>query len=85
MKLFRKKTQSEDVCCDDVHAMASDYTDQELKEPVLVKVQRHLSFCPPCQSFLASFGKTVGLLRQVPKEQCPDSVRQGIIEKTKQS
>ncbi len=82
-RLFRKR--SGEIECDDVHRLASDYVDRELQEPVLAKVQRHLRFCPPCQSFLASFGKTVGLLRAMPQERCPDGLRQGIIEETKKS
>ncbi|MEE9284840.1 MAG: zf-HC2 domain-containing protein [Dehalococcoidia bacterium] len=81
IRMFRRK--SNDLDCDEVQDLASDYVDKELEEPVLAKVRRHLSFCPPCQSFMDSFGKTVRLLRSMPKEKAPDAVRQRIIEQTR--
>ena len=78
--LFRRK--SDDLKHKQVMDLASDYVDEELEEPVLAKVRRHLGFCPPCQSFMDSFGKTVRLLRSMPQEKAPESVRRRIIEQS---
>ena len=72
----------DDLCCDDVEAMASDYVEQGLDEPLVVKLHRHMGFCPPCQSFIASFSKTVRLLKAMPLEPSPDGLQDSIIERT---
>lgn len=44
--LFRRK--SDDFKHNQVQDLASDYVDEEIEEPMLAKVRRHLGFCPPC-------------------------------------
>ena len=83
-RLFRRGSQDEDLDCQEVKDLASDYVDEEMEEPLAVRVRRHLSFCPPCQSFISSFTSTVRALRSMPQERAPDAVRQRIIDETSQ-
>ncbi|MSQ26446.1 MAG: hypothetical protein EXR49_09350 [Dehalococcoidia bacterium] len=78
-----KKKTPDEFCCGDVEAMASEFVDQGLDEPLVVKMHRHLGFCPPCQSFVASFSKTVRLLHAMPRKPAPDGLRQSIMKRTK--
>ena len=77
-----KKKTPDEFCCGNVEAMASDYVDRGLDEPLVVKMHRHLGFCPPCQSFVASFSQTVRLLQAMPSEAAPDGLRRSIMKRT---
>ena len=80
-RLFRR--EPDELTCEHVRPLASDYIEGELNETLLAKVQRHLTWCDPCQAFVATLAKTVGLLRALPKEEPPPSLRQRIDSETK--
>ena len=80
-RLFRRRRKELD--CEDTRSLASDYVDGELNEGTAEKVHRHLAWCSPCQAFIATFSKTVGLLRSISQESAPPQAKERIIAKAK--
>ena len=80
--LFRKRRKELD--CEGRRSLASDYVDEELDGATAEKMHRHLAWCGPCQAFIATFSKTVGLLRSMPQESAPPEIKQGIIAKSRE-
>ncbi len=64
--------------CAEARVNASDYFDGDIAPTLGERIKRHLGMCQGCDSWVKSFGATVGLLRTIPKEQPPESLKQSI-------
>jgi len=53
--------------CKELFARLSEYIDGELDESICAGIESHLGDCPPCQRFLESLRRTVGLLESMPR------------------
>jgi hypothetical protein len=42
------------------------------------RIRQHLGLCEGCEGWMGSFRATVGMLRGMPKEQPPDSLKQKV-------
>lgn len=74
---FLKQQRPKDgMNCKQITELSSEYIEKSLAESLMDKVQRHLSFCPPCGNFIDSLRKTVHLLRGLPKEDVPPGAQE---------
>jgi predicted anti-sigma-YlaC factor YlaD len=64
--------------CAEARANASGYVDGDIAPTLGDRIKRHLGVCQGCDGWVKSLGATVGLLRALPKEQPPESLRQAI-------
>lgn len=64
--------------CNEVHDNASDFIDGEIPTSLTARIRHHLGFCDDCDGWVSSLAQTVGLLRQSPQRQVPDSLRESI-------
>lgn len=64
--------------CDEVHDNASDFIDGEVSMKLTTRIRHHLGFCKDCDSWVTTLAQTVGLLRQIPQQEVPDSLREKI-------
>lgn len=64
--------------CDEVRDNASDLIDGEMTARLTTRLRHHLGLCTDCDSWVASLAQTVGLLRQIPQQEVPDSLRDKI-------
>ena len=69
--------------CEEVHAGGSDYIDGDCEEEVHSRMMEHLGLCPDCDSWLKSLANTVGLLRETPVVEVPESTMKRIREITR--
>ena len=80
--MFRRRSVSggghADGECAEARANASDYVDGDIAPTLGDRIKRHLGMCQGCDSWVKSFGVTVRLLRTMPKEPPPESLRQSI-------
>ena len=68
-------TRSE-VHCGDVVAHASDYMDGDVSASLSDKIKYHLGLCQDCNGWVKTFVATVGLARELPQKEVPDSLQQ---------
>ncbi len=66
--------------CREVFARLSEYLDQELDADLCEVLEGHLDDCPPCQVFIESLRRTVGLIRDADPTPLPDTLRAEILE-----
>jgi hypothetical protein len=64
--------------CMEVREHASEFMDADAPQPLAERIKRHLGICDGCDSWMKTLGITVGLLKTMPKEQPPDSLKQKI-------
>jgi predicted anti-sigma-YlaC factor YlaD len=64
--------------CADVHENASDFIDGEVSPKLTTRIRHHLGLCSNCDPWFTSLAQTVGLIRQVPQEEVPDSLKEKI-------
>ena len=76
--MFKRK--GDDLDCDDVKELSSDYIDEDLKDARVSQMGRHLGWCGPCNAFVKTLRATVGLLRATPKQEAPDGFRDRVRE-----
>ena len=79
---FRRKGNDSDsvsiLPCDELRENGSDYIDGECEEEIHSRIMEHLGLCSDCDSWLKSLAKTVGLLRDTPKVEVPESTMERI-------
>ncbi|MBT3943208.1 MAG: hypothetical protein HOC77_00100 [Chloroflexi bacterium] len=79
---FRRKGNNSDAVsmmpCDELRASGSDYIDGECEEEIHSKIMEHLGLCTECDSWLKSFAMTVGLMRDTPEVEVPESTMERI-------
>ena len=70
--------RSGEVDCAEVAKRASDYIeqDQDLPEETREKIQRHLSWCGPCNAFVRTLQATIQSLRSMPRQNAPDKLKE---------
>ena len=64
--------------CREIFAILSEYVDGALPEELCEAIQAHNGSCPPCEAFLATFTKTVELIRAQPTEPLPSDVKNAL-------
>lgn len=71
----------ERVNCDQALDLLQDYLKRELTPEVMSEVQRHLDCCRPCLEQSRFEARFLALVQaSAPKQCCPDSVRERIID-----
>ena len=58
--------------CRELFARLSDYLDGEVPAEIRAEIEGHLGACPPCEAFLESLRRTVGLVRDLPTPGLPE-------------
>ena len=76
--MFKRK--DDDLDCQDVKELSSDYIDGDLEDAKASHVSRHLGWCAPCNAFVNTLRATVELLRAMPKRDAPDGFRDRVRE-----
>jgi anti-sigma factor RsiW len=66
--------------CREIFARLSEYLDDELDPGFCDRVEGHLEDCPPCQAFLESLRRTVGLVGSLPRAKLDDEARRRVID-----
>jgi predicted anti-sigma-YlaC factor YlaD len=62
----------------EVRENASDYIDGDSAVSLAQRVKNHIGLCDHCDGWVKSLATTVGLIRQLPQEEVPPSLRQKI-------
>ena len=74
--------------CFHVRKLSSEYIDGDRDETRTAKVRSHLERCGPCNAFFNTLRATVGLLRNIPKQEPPgdfrDRIRENIRKESRQ-
>lgn len=66
------------VDCDEVHANASDFIDDDCTPSLTHRIKAHLGLCRDCDGWVRTLATTVGIARDLPQEEVPDSLKQKI-------
>ena len=64
--------------CDELRENGSDYIDGECEEEIHSQIMSHLGLCNDCDGWLKSLAITVGLMRDTPKVEVPESTMERI-------
>ncbi|MEE8363294.1 MAG: hypothetical protein V3S18_04415 [Dehalococcoidia bacterium] len=64
--------------CEDLRASGSDWLDDDLPESLSTRIRNHLGLCNDCDGWLKSLATTVGLLRDMPAAEAPESTREKV-------
>ena len=67
--------------CRQLFARLSEYLDRELDAADCAAIERHMEDCPPCQTFLESLRRTIGLIRDEGSARLPDDLRREILDR----
>ena len=78
-RLFKR--ERDDPECVEVRNVSSDYVAGELDQALLDKVNSHLEWCQPCQSFFNTLRATIGLLGSSKKQEASPSFRERLRER----
>ena len=79
-----EKHSPEDPCadgmgdCSEIKENASDFIDGEAPKSITTRIKHHLGICDNCDGWMTSLAQTVGLTRQVPQREVPDSLKKKI-------
>ena len=66
--------------CKEIFARLSEYLDGELDADICTNLEGHMEDCPPCQAFLESLRRTIGLTRDLPGQTLPDDLKAELLE-----
>ncbi len=81
---FRRKGNDSDAVsmlpCDELRQNGSDYIDGECEEEIHSRMLYHLGLCSDCDGWLKSLVMTVGLMRETPDVEVPESTMERIRE-----
>lgn len=61
--------------CGDVRDNGSDFIDGEVNPKLTTRIRHHLGLCNDCNGWMTSLAQTVGLVRQSPQHEVPDSLK----------
>jgi anti-sigma factor RsiW len=61
--------------CPRLVALLSDYVDGRLPDDVRQDLERHLSGCTECTTFVGTFRSTVALLQSLNEDDLPEELR----------
>jgi len=62
--------------CGEVRDNASDFIDGEAPNKLTSLIRHHLGFCNDCDGWMTSLAQTVGLIKQSPQYDVPDSLKE---------
>ncbi len=82
--LLNKIFHRDEVDCDEVQKLSSDYLDEDLAAPKRSAIQAHLSNCGPCRAFVDTLATTIGILSRFPKVSTPSTFHDSVMERIKQ-
>jgi len=80
---FLRRRKTEDHA--EIAGCCSDYIDGELTEPMLSRLENHLSWCGPCTAFISSLRSTVDSLRGLPAKTPPPELKDAIRREVRNS
>lgn len=66
--------------CAEARDRASDYLEGDVDVPVGTRIRQHLGLCTDCDSWVDSLKSTIDMLRGLPREEVPESLREKIRE-----
>ncbi len=66
------------VPCDEIRKNGSDFIDGECEEEIHSHIMEHLGLCSDCNGWLKSLAMTVGLMRDTPQVEVPESTMERI-------
>jgi RNA polymerase sigma-70 factor (ECF subfamily) len=66
--------------CKEIFAQLSEYLDGELDPGMCDRLDGHLKGCPPCEVFLESLKRTVGLVGSLESTVLDDDTRRKVVE-----
>ncbi len=79
---FRRRGSGSDsgdiLPCDELRANGSDYIDGECEEEMHSRIMGHLGLCRDCDGWIKSLARTVGLLRDTPDVEVPESTMERV-------
>lgn len=62
------------IYCQECVDLLADYLDGALAEEQKTALEEHLSYCPPCVTFVRTYKATTKVARKVLAQQMPDEV-----------
>ena len=65
------KPALDELSCQQIFALLSEYLDAELPPDLCQKLSGHIEACAPCVAFVESLRKSVGLCRQFEPDTLP--------------
>jgi len=65
--------------CVEVRKLLSEFVDSDLSESDLREVERHLSECEPCASFMTTMRATITLLQNTLRDNAPVGFRDRVV------
>ncbi len=87
MKVFStimKMIRRDDVDCDEVRRLSSDYLEEDLPPAKRSLIQSHIANCGPCQAFIDTLASTISILSKLPRVAAPAYFKQSILERTRE-
>ena len=76
-RLFGKK----DLDCVEVRKLSSEYLEGDLLPSRLERFRDHISGCGPCRAFVDSLAAMVEMLRGMPVQSSPPTLKQSIMQR----
>jgi predicted anti-sigma-YlaC factor YlaD len=73
-------TTSDNLNCQDVMSLVTEYLEAALLPVTQAKMEEHLSDCPDCQTFLREIQQTIALLRKLAEEPMFPETRQQLLQ-----
>ncbi|MEW6608277.1 MAG: zf-HC2 domain-containing protein [bacterium] len=70
--------------CNKIKTLLSDYIDLELKPGLQSKVEKHISKCPKCNSYLITLQRTIQIYKSVLKPSIPQDVSERLHKRLKE-
>ena len=60
--------------CGEVQTNASDFIDGDVSPKLTTRIRHHLGLCNDCDGWVSSLAQTVGIVRQSPQHEVPESL-----------
>ncbi len=79
-RIFRR----DDVDCNEVRRLSSDYLEEDLPAAKQSIIQSHIANCGPCRAFIDTLASTIGILSKLPQVAAPAYFKQSILERTRE-
>ena len=68
------------VSCEELVELATEYLEGALEPRERLRLERHLSICPPCRGFMAQMRKTAVVAGSAAPEPLSDERRRSLLE-----
>jgi len=63
------------MTCQEAIALLADYLEEVLSPNLLDQLEEHLSGCPPCRAYLATYRKTRSLAADTSRIEMPEEMK----------